>query len=203
MPVFPSFTKQLWAITSNTDVRDNKYKNKWGQQETVPSPNLHTPSSLQCLHSTAACTGHPTTHLPGDLKSWGQVTAENLTVPQMNQYCLKLTPLLDWNSCFVLLQTTTNYLIWSIRCHISCNLLENRFYCVISTTLKINQHSVHCQRNNHCKILIWNKGLEKLFGKATELLCLNLPSLTRSRYSAILICLLPSHSHQLSEQQDS
>lgn len=153
MPVFPSCTKQLWAITSNTHVRDNKYKNNPGQQETVPPPNLHTLSSPQCLHSSLQWTSY---HTPA---RWLEKLRQSHRrksdrVPQMNQYCLMLTSLLDWMSCFVLLQTTTNYLIWSIRCHIACNLLENRFYCVISTILKIKQLSVHCQRNNHCKIFI-------------------------------------------------
>lgn len=162
--------------------------------------HLQSSSSLQCLHSTAACTGHPTTHLEKLRQSHCRKSDR---VPQMNQYCLMLTSLLDWKNCFVLLQTTTNYLIWSIRCHIASNLLENRFYCVISTSLKINPLSVHCQWNNHCKIFIQNKEVEQLFGKATEFPCLNFPSLTCSRYSAVLICILPSHSHQLSEQQDS
>lgn len=85
-----------------------------------------------------------------------------------------LSSLLSWKSCFVLLLlTTTNYLIRPIRCHIGCNLLENRFYCVISTILKINPLSFHYQQNNHSKILIYNKEVGKLSGKATEFLCLN------------------------------
>lgn len=149
MPVLPSFTMQLWTITSNTDVYDNKYKSKWGQQET---PNLHTVSSLQCLHSTAVCTGHPITHLARWHEKLRQSHCRKSDrVPQMNQYCLMSTTLLDWKSCFALLQTTTNYLIRSIRCCIACNLLENRLYCVISTILKINQLSAHYQQNNHCK----------------------------------------------------
>lgn len=155
MPAFPSFAKQLWAITSHTDVCDIKHKNKWGQQEIGASPNLHTPGSLQHLHSTAVCTGHPTTHLTrkAEAKSLQKIW-QIFYVPQMNQHCLVLTSLLDWKSCFVLLQTTTNYLIWSIRCYVACNLLENTFYSVISTMLKINHLSFHYQQNNHSKIFI-------------------------------------------------
>lgn len=148
MPVLPSFTKQLWTITSNTDVYDNKYKSKWGQQET---PNLHcqlpsTPAQHSSLHWTSY-------HTPA---RWHEKLRQSHCrksdrVPQMNQYCLMSTTLLDWKSCFALLQTTTNYLIRSIRCCIACNLLENRLYCVISTILKINQLSAHYQQNNHCK----------------------------------------------------
>lgn len=152
MPMFPSFTKQLWAITNNTDVCDNTYKNKWGQQETLPSPNFSV-HFMPAQHSSLHCTSYHTS------ARWLEKLRQSHCrksdrAPQMNQYCFVLMSLLDWKGCFVLLQTTTNYLIWSIRCYIACNLLENRFYCVMSTVLKINQLSVHYQGNNHCKIFI-------------------------------------------------
>lgn len=153
MPMLPSFTKQLWAITSNTDLCSNKYKNKWGQQWRLYHLQTSQFTSVPAQHSSLHWTSY---HTPARwLEKLRQSHCRKSdTVPQMNQYCFVLMSLLDWKSCFVLLQMTTNYLIWSIRRYIACNLLENRFYCVVCAILKINQLSVHYQGNNHCKIFI-------------------------------------------------
>lgn len=60
MSVSPSFTKQLWAITGNTDVCDNKYKDKWGQQETctISKPPHPQFTSVPAQHSTLHWTSY-------------------------------------------------------------------------------------------------------------------------------------------------
>lgn len=168
MPEFPSFTKQLWALTSNTDACDNKYKNKWGQQEISPSPNLHMTSC-------------PTpARWPEQLRQSHCRNLAETYIPQINQHCLVLTSSLDWQNCFVLqLQTTTSYWIWSIRCYIASNLLENTFYSVISTKkliiflstiskITIPNHSFRTKKQRSC--------LEKLLNSSAS------TSLTYPRY---------------------